>query len=166
MASRASWWGGKARQFRAHLRASVRPEERLDLATWTTTSQRRLFESMHIADQRHGLDVVASLRAQGVTEPDVLLAGLLHDAGKGDTGVWPRVAWTLGARYGAWIWRATSMVPGFGRALARLRAHAESSAALAAGAGCSALTVDLIRHQSAPIDARYGELLRLADEAN
>ena len=58
---------------------------------------------MHVADRRHGLDVVASLRAEGVDRPDVLVAGLLHDAGKGDTGVWPRVAYTLGERYGTWV---------------------------------------------------------------
>jgi hypothetical protein len=144
----------------------VRPQERLELASWTTPPQRHIFDSMHIADQRHGLDVVASLRARGVAEPDVLVAGLIHDAGKGNTGVLPRVAWTLGERYGPWVWRLTRVLPGFGAGLDRLRDHAERSAALAAAAGCSPLTVDLIRHQSAPIDIRFGELLRLADEAN
>ena len=76
------------------------PEERAGLAAWTTPAQLALFDSMHVADRRHGLDVVASLRAEGVTEPDLLLAGLLHDAGKGDTGVWPRVAYSLGQAYG------------------------------------------------------------------
>ena len=86
----------RARQFRAHLRASVTPEERAALATWIAPAQLELFDTMHVADRRHGLDVVASLRAEGVTEPDLLVAGLLHDAGKGDTGVWPRVAYSLG----------------------------------------------------------------------
>ena len=89
--SRTSWWGSKARQFRAHLRAKVRPQERAVLAAWTTPAQRRLFDTMHVADQRHGLDVVASMRAAGVKDRDALVAGLLHDAGKGDTGVGPRV---------------------------------------------------------------------------
>ena len=40
------------------------------------------------------------------------------------------------------------------------------SAEIAAAAGCSQLTVDLIRHQADPQDAQFGELLRLADEAN
>ena len=83
---------------------------------------------MHVADQRHGLDVVTSLRAGGVRDPDVLVAGLLHDAGKGATGVWPRVAYSLGQRYGGWIWRVAAVLPGFGDALARLRDHAEVSA--------------------------------------
>ena len=162
----ASWLGSRARQFRAHLRASVAPGERAALTPWITPAQLALFDAMHLADRRHGLDVVASLRAEGVAEPDVLLAGLIHDAGKGDTGVGPRVAYTLGSRFGARIWRVAAVVPGYGPALERLRTHAETSAALAAGAGCSPRTVELIRHQEAPNDPEFGELLRLADEAN
>jgi len=166
MPSHASWWGNRARQFRAHLYASVRPQERQDLAAWTTPQQQVIFDAMHVADQRHGLDVVTSLRARDVTEVDVLVAGLIHDAGKGRTGVWPRVAWTLGERFGSWVWRIAALLPGFRAALARLGDHAGISADMAAAAGCSALTVDLIRHQASPLDRQYGELLRLADEAN
>jgi hypothetical protein len=166
MVSSHSWWGSKTRQFRAHLRAKVSPGERAGLAAWTTPTQLALFDSMHVADRRHGLDVVAALRGEGVTDSDALLAGLLHDAGKGDTGVLPRVAYSLGSRYGSWIWRTAGIVPGFGSALGRLQRHAESSAALAAAAGCSPRTVELIRHQDAPTDPDFGELLRLADEAN
>lgn len=166
MGSSASWWGSRTRQFRAHLRANVTPGERSALATWLMPAQLALFDAMHVADRRHGLDVAASLRAGGVNEVDVLLAGLLHDAGKGKTGVWPRVAYTLGARHGTWIWRGVSVIPGFHPALERLRTHAESSAALAAAVGCSSRTVELIRNQDAPTDPEFGELFRLADEAN
>lgn len=121
---------------------------------------------MHVADQRHGLDVVASLRADGASDVDLLLAGLLHDAGKGDTGVWPRVAYVLGQRFGRWIWVVTRRLPGFGASLDRLRTHAETSAALASSVGCSPRTVELIRWQDDPRDPEYGEPLRLADEAN
>jgi hypothetical protein len=166
MDSSHSWWGSKTRQFRAHLRARVSPGERAGLAAWTTPTQLALFDSMHVADRRHGLDVVAALREEGVTDDDALLAGLLHDAGKGATGVGPRIAYSLGSRYGSWLWRAAGIVPGYGPDLARLRGHAESSAVLAAAAGCSVRTVELIRHQEAPTDPEFGELLRLADEAN
>lgn len=135
------------------------------LAGWTTPAQRRLFDSMHVADQRHGLDVVAALRADGVRDREVLIAGLLHDAGKGDTGVWPRVAYSLGQAYGPTIPRVASRWPGMDTTLERLRDHAELSAALAVDAGCSARTVELIRYQDDPRDAA-GEQLRLADEAN
>jgi len=166
MASSTSWWGSKVRQFRAHLRARVSPEERAALVIWTTAEQGRLFDSMHVADRRHGLDVVATLRADRVTDPDVLVAALVHDAGKGATGVWPRVAYSLGQLLGPRVWRAAAMLPGFGPALERLRDHPERSAALANAAGCSARTVDLIRYQDDPRDPEFGELLRLADEAN
>ena len=142
------------------------PEERAALATWITPAQLALFDSMHVADRRHGLDVVASLRAEGVTEPDALLAGLLHDAGKGDTGVWPRVAHALASNYGEWIGTVARRVPGLGTPMERLRTHASTSAELAAAAGCPSRTVELIRYQDAPIDPEFGELLRLADEAN
>jgi hypothetical protein len=166
MHSAPSWWASRTRQFRAHLRANVAPSERAALVAWISPAQLALFDSMHVADRRHGLDVVASLRAEGATDPDVLVAGLLHDAGKGDTGVWPRVAYTLGSRYGRWVWDVSGWLPGFRPALARLRTHAETSAALAIAAGCSARTVALIRDQDAPTDPEFGELLRLADEAN
>lgn len=166
MRSSRSWWASKARQFRAHLRASVAPAERAALAAWLTPPQLALFDRMHVADRRHGLDVVATLRAEGVTDPDVLIAGLLHDAGKGQTGVWPRVAYSLGQAYGTWVWSVAGLVPGLRGGLTRLRDHAETSAVLAAGAGCSGRTVELIRHQDAPIDPVDGRLLQLADEAN
>jgi hypothetical protein len=166
MRSPISWWASRVRQFRAHLRARVPAEERAALATWISPAQLALFDSMHVADRRHGLDVVDSLRAEGVTEPDVLLAGLLHDAGKGNTGVWPRVAYALASSHSDWVLRMTRWLPGFGAALDRLRTHSDSSADLAAAAGCPARTVDLIRFQGSPVDPEFGELLRLADEAN
>lgn len=166
MASSTSWWASKVRQFRTHLRASVRPQERAALTTWLTNDQLDLFDGMHVADRRHGLDVVASLRASGVTDGEVLLAGLIHDAGKGETGVWPRVAFSLGEAYGPWVTAVARRVPGFRAPLARLERHADASAELAARAGCSPRTVSLIREQDAPTDPEFGELLRLADEAN
>jgi len=110
--------------------------------------------------------VVASLRTMGVADRDVLVAGLLHDAGKGATGLWPRVAWSLGEAWGSNIWRVAERLPGMSRALARLRDHAELSAGLAAAAGCSSRMVELIRNQDAPTDPQFGELLLAADEAN
>jgi hypothetical protein len=162
----ASWWASKVRQFRSHVRARVAPDERTALAGWVTPDQLALFDAMHVADRRHGLDVVTTLREQGVTDEEVLLAGLLHDAGKGQTGVWPRVAYSLGQAYGAWVWRVAGVLPSMRAALERLHAHAETSARLAGRAGASPRTVDLIRHQEAPVDPVAGRLLQLADEAN
>jgi hypothetical protein len=170
------WWSTKVRQFRAHVRARVSPEERTGLTGWLTPPQLALFDSMAVADQRHGLDVVATLRATrpthgikdpDVVDPDLLLAGLLHDAGKdASVGLWPRVAWSLGDRYGAWVWRVAGLWPGFTVALETLHDHAERSAELAERAGCSARVVELIRNQAAPDGQEAGLLLLAADEAN
>lgn len=162
----ASWWLGKLRQVRRHVGARVRPAERAALATWLTPAQLELFDAMHVADRRHGLDVVAALRADGVGERDVLLAGLLHDAGKGQAGLLARVVHSLGQAYGPSIGRLGRRSPGLGPTLDRLRDHPELSARLAADAGCAPRTVELIRWQDDPRDPVDGERLRLADEAN
>jgi hypothetical protein len=162
----AGWWATKTRQVRDHLRAQVGPAERAALAGWLTSPELALFDAMHVADRRHGLDTMVHLRLQGVVERDVLVAGVLHDCAKGDTGVMPRIIYSLGQRYGTRIWRTARLVPGWSAALERLRVHAEASAALALAAGCSPATVELIRHQDAPIDPIAGEQLRLADDAS
>ena len=161
-----AWWLTKLRQTRQHLAARVAPAERDSVAAWLAPAQLAVFDAMHVADRRHGLDVVAALRAAGETDPDVLVAGLLHDAGKGDTGVFPRVLYSLGQAGLGWPVRMARRLLGVSAGLDRLAAHAETSARLAESAGCSARTVELIRWQDAPRDPEAGERLRLADEAS
>ena len=143
----------------------MRPDERASLAAWLRPEELALFDAMHVADRRHGLDVVAGLRRSGVTDRDVLAAGLLHDCAKGNTGVGPRVAWSLGEAFGPWVHDAAARMPGWGQALERLRHHAEASAAMVEAAGLPAFAVDLVRYQSEPRDPRYGRVFQLADEA-
>jgi hypothetical protein len=161
-----AWWLGKIRQTRRHLFARVSPEERATLATWLTPAEAALFDGMHVADRRHGLDVVAVLRAEGSTEHDLLVAGLLHDCGKGHAGLVARVLASLEQAHLGWPARIAGALPPLRRTLQRLRDHAELSAGLAAGAGCSERTVELIRWQDEPRDPIAGERLRLADEAS
>jgi hypothetical protein len=164
----SSWWAGQARQFVRHLTGRVTPPERAASTAWLEPAQIRLFDAMHPADQRHGLDVVEALRSAGHgDDTELLLAGLLHDASKGPTvGVWHRVAWSLGEHYGPLVEGPLAHLPGFRGAFDILRDHADRSAALARTAGCSPRTADLIRHQADPADPVAGEALRLADEAN
>jgi len=163
----SGWWAGKTRQFVRHLGGRVSPGEHTELAGWLTPAQLELFDRMHRADQRHGLDVVRSLRAQGADDPDLLLAGLLHDCAKGrQVGVWHRVVWSLGERYGDRVRRATAWLPGFSEAFRRIDEHAERSADMALAVGCSPRTAELIRHQEQPTDDELGAALRLADTAN
>jgi hypothetical protein len=164
----SGWWAGKVRQFRRHLTGRVLAAERDALGAWLTPAQLDLFDAMPRADRRHGLDVVAALRVAGHDDQELLLAGLLHDCGKGRAvGIWHRVAWSLGERYGERPLGLARRIPGFDAALDRIATHAERSAGMALAAGCSPRTADLIRHQAAPLDTvDGGEALRLADEAS
>jgi hypothetical protein len=156
----------KVRQAKRHLLARVAPRERDAVAGWLSPAQLAIFDGMHVADRRHGLDVVAALRDGGERDPEVLIAGLLHDAGKGDTGMLPRILYSLGQAGMGWPVRLLGRLPGMFTSLDRLRDHAETSAVMAAAAGCSVRTVELIRWQDAPRDPDAGERLRLADEAS
>ena len=137
-----SWWAGKVRRFGRYFTGRVDGRERADLTGWLTPPQLQLFDSMHPADQRHGLDVVAALKADGHAQPELLLAALLHDSGKGrGLHVWHRVGWSLGERYGTRVERFFERLPSFRGAFATLRMHAAKSAELAAAAGCSPATI-------------------------
>jgi hypothetical protein len=161
-----SWWRRKIARTRSYVRARVSPAEQGALADWLTPAQLGVFDTMPMADRRHGLDVVECLRSRGVADSDLLVAGLLHDCGKGPRiRLVHRVAWSLGEKYGAWIWHLAKVLPTFERALGQMRDHAERSAHLAEQAGCSPRTVELIRHQDEPTD-EAGRLLHEADESN
>jgi len=167
-----AWWATKVRQFRVHLTARVGIAERAALVPWVPAPLLALFDAMPVADRRHGLDVVASLRAGGGgDDAELLLAGLLHDCGKSTSaghgiGLLPRVAWSLGEALGPWFVRLARRLPGFGAALDQLRDHARRSGALVLAAGGSARTAALIRDQAGQPADRAAELLRVADEAN
>ncbi len=163
----SAWWAAKVRRFGRYFLGRVKPSEREHLTTWLTRAELALFDEMHPADRRHGLDVVAALRAAGHADPDLLIAGLLHDCGKGRRiHVWHRVTWSLADHYGGPIRRIAHRLPTFAAAFATLDDHAEASAGMALRAGVSVRAADLIRHQSEPIDHELGAALLLADQAN
>lgn len=165
MGSSRSWWASKARQLGRHLVARVAPTERAELAGWLTPAQLALFDGMPTADRRHGLDVLERLRALGSDDRDLYLAALFHDSGKGRSiRLWHRVAWSLGERLGPCPHGLASRLPGGRDAMARLREHADRSAALALAAGCGTRVAALIRGDGPPADAAAAALLHAADE--
>ncbi len=167
MVSLASWWASKARQLGRHLVARVHAVERAALAEWLTPAQLALFDGMPVVDRRHGLDVAGALRRGGVTDPEVLLAGLFHDAGKGrSVRLWHRVAWSLGELLGPWVHALAARLPGGSDAMDRLRDHDARSAELARAVGCTERTASLIRGSALPADARALLALHAADEAS
>jgi hypothetical protein len=83
----------RVRQLRRTLRPRVSEREREAARLLLGPGLFPLFDSMQPADQRHCLDVYQRLARDGNSDPEVLRAALIHDAGKG------RIA---GARFDAW----------------------------------------------------------------
>lgn len=123
-------------------------------------------------DRVHHLRVYTVLVEQGETDPDLLLAAVLHDTGKADNrmrvGLPHRVVRVLlGATWPELLARLTSRDNWLGHGLFLAVRHPELGALLARQAGASDRCCDLIRHHHQPIETVNDPLLRaliLADE--
>src|SRR3990172_2792977 len=87
----------RTRQFFAALRPRVNEAELNEASALLRERLMPLFLSMARRDQRHCLDVHGALLRTGCHDQNVLLAALLHDAGKGGFAgahvhLWHRVA--------------------------------------------------------------------------
>lgn len=166
-------------QFGASLWPRVSTQEIDGLALWLTPAGIALFCRVASRDQRHSLDVMNRLRAAGHDQPDLMAAALLHDAAKtAQPGrrvrLGHRVAVVLMQAIGpGWVERIARAAPGDWRYPFYLHIHhPELGARLAEEAGCSPLTVRLIRrHQvklSTPPAGEEDRLLawlQMADDA-
>ncbi|HET7700787.1 MAG TPA: HD domain-containing protein [Candidatus Limnocylindria bacterium] len=111
-------------------------------------------------DARHAERTAEILRRHGA-DPDVVLAGLLHDQAKpAETRIWHRVAGVLLDRFAPFV--RSRLARGEGT-LARYLDHARRGAELARAEGRSDRVVRLIAgHHERPADAD-AELLARAD---
>jgi hypothetical protein len=155
-------------QFVSHITARVRPEEAALARRLLPGSTWDLFQVMPVADQRHGLDVVTRLLEAGRDDPDVLVAALLHDAGKGGAlRLWHRVG---GVLLQAFMPRRLAAIAARDASVANpwyvFLHHAELSAVAAEAAGASHRSVAFIRGQAAEPDAPLARALAEADEAS
>jgi len=142
----------RVRQFVSALLARVSPDDLREADKILPPPARELFRRMSVPDQRHALNVKRTLRDEGHTEPDLLAAALLHDVGKSSAQIhsWHRAIIVLSKRFapGALLWLTSGAPRGWRRPFVIHRQHAELGAEWAAQAGCSALTISLIRrHQ-------------------
>lgn len=162
IASRALY---RSRQFFGSIRPRVDEVLVEQAFALLNDSQRQLFSSMTARDQQHCLDVYSALRKEEHDDRDLLVAALLHDAGKGTIELWHRVAFVvLDAASPRLLDRLTR--PGDGgdwrEALYRCRNHPELGADLARKAGSSERVVTLISEHGA--DDRQMAALKAADE--
>lgn len=143
---------------------------------------RALFFRQAPHDQRHALAVYDTLLEQGHTNEDLLAAALLHDVGKvaAQASPWQRSIFVLAERFAPWALphplppdlEGGCEPEGRRHPLATYANHAEIGARWTSEAGCSALTVDLIRHHERPVEEcrtkrdRLLAALRAADDVN
>ncbi|MCH8161164.1 MAG: HD domain-containing protein [Chloroflexi bacterium] len=163
LASRALY---RSRQFFGSVRPRVDEALREQAFALLNDSQRTLFSSMTTRDQQHCLDVYNALREKGHDDSDLLIAALLHDAGKGTIELWHRVAFVVLERLSPRLLDRIAR-PGDGgdwrQALHRCRNHPELGAELARQAGSSERVVTLISEHGA--DDRQMAALKAADES-
>lgn len=170
----------RVQQFSASLWPRVTTQDRSLVAALLPGLAVALFERMPRRDQRHSLNVLHTLHRAGHDQPDLSAAALLHDVGKTVHAgrrlrLWHRVVIVLlNAVNSSWVARLASDQPESWRypLYAHLH-HPAQGALLAQQAGCTALTVDLIRrHQTrlAPPPANPADQLLIwlqaADDAN
>jgi hypothetical protein len=143
----------RAGQVRWALAARVRPPDDTAARRILPEALLGLFDRMPPADRAHGLSVLADLVAAGETDPVVLQAALLHDAGKSDGGVTllHRTARVLLARRLPWVWRWLADRPsGWHRPFWVVANHPERGAAWVADLGGTPDLVDIIRYHESP----------------
>jgi hypothetical protein len=162
----------RSRQFFGSLRPRVDPALRDEAFALLSDPQRHLFESMTMRDQQHCLDVYHRLRASFPSEdhddPDLFVATLLHDSGKGRIALWHRVAYVLldaGAPSLLRRLAAAGSGPSWRQALYRCVHHPELGAQLAHQAGSSPRAVELIRGEHAAGPSEQLAALQAADDA-
>ncbi len=139
----------RIKQFIRALTAQVSAEELEQVMQVAGPTAYELFCSMAVHDRRHSLNVYATLHRNGWNHPDLLMAALLHDTGKSVAPLpaWQRALIVLLSRFMPCLMNRLGQgrVEGWRRGFVAYVRHAELGACLAQQAGCSPLTVSLIR---------------------
>ena len=166
--------------FQALTARPLAPAELQTISVRLNPAQLALFRRMEIRDQRHSYQVMRTLQANGHECDDLLVAALLHDGGKAryPLRLWERPLVVLLRWFrpqSATRWGRNSLPQGWKRPFVIDEQHPTWGAEMAAAAGCTPLTVQLIqRHQERPGSDQSNPswedqllaALRAADDAN
>lgn len=168
----------RAQQFFKTITAGpVSPEAQKQIHAVLNQPELELFNRFPHSDKWHAYRVLCTLQSANHNQPDLMQAALLHDIGKTRVHlfVWERVIAVLGMKLfpqKAERWGA-GKVAGWQRPFVVKAQHAAWGAEMAVAAGCSPLTINLIRRHQDIIPA-YPEneadklllLLQWADNQN
>jgi len=139
-----------------------------EVAAVLTPVQMKLFRRFSWSDQWHSYNVMKTLQRAGHTQPDLLLAALLHDVGKTRVplSIWERslivLAKKLLPRQTA-VWGQGEPV-GWKRPFVVKVQHPRWSAEMVKQTDCSALALALIRRHQEPLPADSGKKLMCEEE--
>lgn len=164
----------RARQLWNAYHASPSQQDLDEVRAILNSDEMGLFEGMQPSEQAHSVAVMRRLRAQEPEEQALLVAALLHDAGKSlyPLRVWERVLIVLvGVISPHLLARWGSGEPGgWRRAFVVASQHPQWGADMAARQGASPVAVELIRlHQNyLPVNTVYSteKLLRMLQAAD
>lgn len=162
---------------RALFARHVVSRDRVQKATKSLSPEAQaLFARQTLHDQRHALAVYETLCRRGHTSEDLLAAALLHDVGKAVARLrpWERGLLVLAERFAPrrLDYLIGAAQGGFWEPLAQYVRHPEIGASWARNAGCSPVTVELIRQHEVPPVTWQAEgdpllsALQVADNAN
>jgi hypothetical protein len=172
----------RAGQFFRALAARPNAEDEAPAQQMLIGRGRELFQSMSLSDRRHALAVWRTLLDAGHADRELLEAALLHDVGKSLCADGTRPPRSIPLPHRVLIVLLEAWRPGLLSRLADANPrslfhpfrvyleHPRRGAALAQAAGCSPLTVSLIRRHHEPPGAvtpsREDKLLALLQQAD
>ncbi len=156
----------RLRQGARALTAWIHPVDGALAASVLTPALLGLFYRLRRSEQLHSLRVLRTLYAAGETDPDLMVAALLHDVGKtvGPFSLPERVLVVLVRKCAPALYRrwGKSEPHGWKRPFAISLRHPEWSAQMVAAAGGSPRAVELCRRHAEPLSGPpCGETERL-----
>ncbi len=162
-------------QFWRLLIQRLSPAELAQVQNWLPPSLFAVFRQMTPAEQCHAYCVWRTLKTQGQTDADLLIAALLHDVGKSrfPLAAWEKAVIVLGIRFAprtAHLWgNHSGKLTWWTRPFVVARRHPAWSAEMVSAAGGSPLAVELIRRhqdQLTPTAEHYQLLSELQSADN
>ena len=157
----------RVRQFWRTITAKPDPLELEEALALLTPSQAVLFSSLQPGEQYHALEMVHKLVDQGESQPDLLVAALLHDVGKLRYKMNPleravvvlvrRLSPETARQWGSPPSKGWESLPGWRKPFVVAEQHDTWGAEMAHQAGVSPMAEDLIRrHHQQPAEATGG----------